>query len=280
MTLLQRTKQFAAIAIATATLSACQLTSTELPAISDTGVKQTGHIVWHDLVTPDLAQSKAFYSAVFNWQFQTVNDSYLFIKANNELIAGMAKLDNSNNPSHWLSLISVNNIDAVVEKTQQAGGDVLIGKTNIVGRGHIAVLQDPQGAVFSVINTNNGDPLKTLANNTWVWQEVWSDNPASSQRFYQSLGSYQIADKTLYGHNYQYLTAANKPAIGFVKKPSDEIGNTWVNYIKVADVDATLLKVTAAGGEVLMAPNEQVRNGTVAIIRDPAGAGLVIQEAL
>ena len=53
-----------------------------------------------------------------------------------------------------------------------------------------------------------------------------------------------------------------------------------MNYIKVADVDATLLKVTAAGGIVLMAPNDKVRSGSVAIIRDPAGAGIVIQEQM
>ena len=38
------------------------------------------------------------------------------------------------------------------------------------------------------------------------------------------------------------------------------------------------LKVTAAA--FLMAPNDKVRSGSVAIIRDPAGAGIVIQEQM
>ncbi len=268
------------IAVTAVSMTGCQLTSSELPAISDSGTKNSGHVVWHDLITPNLAQSQAFYSSVFGWQFQAVNDSYTLASLDGKLIAGMAELDNKQNASHWLSLISSKDIAAVSEKTIKAGGKVLVSSTEIKGRGTIAVLEDPQGAVFSLINTVNGDPEAQQTDNGWIWQEVWSDNPEQSKAFYQSLGNYSAQSKPLNNGNYSYLALNGTPAIGFVKKPDAEIGNTWVNYIKVADVDATLLKVTAAGGIVLMAPNDKVRNGSVAIIRDPAGAGIVIQEQM
>ncbi len=273
-------KSLLLISTLTASLTACNLTQTSLPAISDSGSKQLGHIVWHDLVTPDLTKSQAFYGAVFDWQFQPVNDSYVFVSNQGQTIAGFAELDNNQNSSHWLALVSVNNVENVIKQTRQSGGEVLVANTTIEGRGNIAVLSDPQGAVFSVIDTSNGDPNLNTADNSWIWQEVWSDDPKASQAFYQSLYSYNAAEKNVFGTNYSYIEVNNSPAIGFVKKPDDGIGNTWVNYIKVADVDATLLKVTAAGGLVLMAPSEKVRNGTVAIIRDPSGAGLVIQESM
>ncbi|WP_287242074.1 VOC family protein [Pseudoalteromonas sp.] len=268
------------MAVAAVSLTGCQLTSSELPAISDSGTKNLGHVVWHDLITPNLAQSQAFYASVFGWQFQAVNDSYTLASLDGKLIAGMAELDNKQNASHWLSLISSKNIAGVSEKTIKAGGKVLVSSTEIKGRGTIAVLEDPQGAVFSLINTVNGDPETHQTDNGWIWQEVWSDNPEQSKAFYQSLGNYSAQNKPLSNGNYSYLALNGTPAIGFVKKPDAEIGNTWVNYIKVADVDATLLKVTAAGGIVLMAPNDKVRSGSVAIIRDPAGAGIVIQEQM
>ncbi|RJF38231.1 VOC family protein [Pseudoalteromonas gelatinilytica] len=268
------------MAVTAASLTGCQLTSSELPAISNSGTKNSGHVVWHDLITPNLAQSQAFYSSVFGWQFQAVNDSYTLASLDGKLIAGMAELDNKQNASHWLSLISSIDIAAVSEKTIKAGGKVLVSSTEIKGRGTIAVLEDPQGAVFSLINTVNGDPATEQTDNGWIWQEVWSDNPEQSKAFYQSLGNYSAQSKPLNNGNYSYLALNGTPAIGFVKKPDTEIGNTWVNYIKVADVDATLLKVTAAGGLVLMAPNDKVRSGSVAIIRDPAGAGIVIQEQM
>ena len=268
------------MAVTAVSLTGCQLTSSELPAISDSGTKNSGHVVWHDLITPNLAQSQTFYGSVFGWQFQAVNDSYTLASLDGKLIAGMAELDNKQNASHWLSLISSKDIAAVSEKTIKAGGKVLVSSTEIKGRGTIAVLEDPQGAVFSLINTVNGDPETHQTDNGWIWQEVWSDNPEQSKAFYQSLGNYSAQNKPLNNGNYSYLALNGKPAIGFVKKPDAEIGNTWVNYIKVADVDATLLKVTAAGGIVLMAPNDKVRSGSVAIIRDPAGAGIVIQEQM
>lgn len=268
------------MAVTAVSLTGCQLTSSELPAISNSGTKNSGHVVWHDLITPNLSQSQAFYSSVFGWQFQTVNDSYTLASLDGKLIAGMAELDNKQNASHWLSLISSKDISAVSEKTIAAGGKVLVSSTEIKGRGTIAVLEDPQGAVFSLINTVSGDPETHQTDNGWIWQEVWSDNPEQSKAFYQSLGNYSAQSKPLKNGNYSYLALNGTPAIGFVKKPDTEIGNTWVNYIKVADVDATLLKVTAAGGIVLMAPNDKVRSGSVAIIRDPAGAGIVIQEQM
>ncbi|KPW04812.1 VOC family protein [Pseudoalteromonas sp. P1-8] len=268
------------MAVTAVSLTGCQLTSSELPAISDSGTKNSGHVVWHDLITPNLAQSQTFYGSVFGWQFQAVNDSYTLASLDGKLIAGMAELDNKQNASHWLSLISSKDIAAVSEKTIKAGGKVLVSSTEIKGRGTIAVLEDPQGAVFSLINTVNGDPETHQTDNGWIWQEVWSDNPEQSKAFYQSLGNYSAQNKPLNNGNYSYLALNGTPAIGFVKKPDAEIGNTWVNYIKVADVDATLLKVTAAGGIVLMAPNDKVRSGSVAIIRDPAGAGIVIQEQM
>ena len=268
------------MAVAAVSLTGCQLSSSELPAISDSGTKNSGHVVWHDLITPNLAQSQAFYASVFGWQFQAVNDSYTLASLDGKLIAGMAELDNKQNASHWLSLISSKDIAGVSEKTIKAGGKVLVSNTEIKGRGTIAVLEDPQGAVFSLINAVNGDPETQQTDNGWIWQEVWSDNPEQSKAFYQSLGNYSAQSKPLNNGNYSYLALNGTPAIGFVKKPDAEIGNTWVNYIKVADVDATLLKVTAAGGIVLMAPNDKVRSGSVAIIRDPAGAGIVIQEQM
>ena len=256
------------VAVSTVSLAGCQLTSNELPAISDSGTKNTGHVVWHDLITPNLAESKAFYGNVFGWQFEQVNDSYTFAKLDGKLIAGMAQLDNTQNASLWLSLISSQDITDATNKTLAAGGKVLVKSTEIKGRGTIAVLEDPQGAVFSLINTVNGDPTVSTHDNGWIWQEVWSDEPIQSKAFYQRLGNYSSKKKSLQQLNYSYLAVEDKPAIGFVKKPDAEIGNTWVNYIKVADVDATLLKVTAAGGVILMAPNETLRKGSVAIIFD------------
>jgi hypothetical protein len=51
-----------------------------------------------------------------------------------------------------------------------------------------------------------------------------------------------------------------------------------VSYVRVGDVDAVVARATQFGGRVLFAPSPDVRKGSVAIIADPGGAGLLVQE--
>jgi predicted enzyme related to lactoylglutathione lyase len=52
--------------------------------------------------------------------------------------------------AHWATYITVNDVDEAASKVEPAGGTVIVPPTDM-GPGRFAVLQDPQGAVFSVI---------------------------------------------------------------------------------------------------------------------------------
>ncbi|MFV0576501.1 MAG: VOC family protein [Vibrio sp.] len=262
-------------------LTACSSgpVSISLPALAHTNAKTHGQVIWRDLATTAPEKVKPFYHNVFGWDYQTVSDDYSLITYQGNYIAGIAKMPANNSTNYWMPVISTNDIDLTLLKSEQAGGKTLLGNTNLKGRGEFAVIQDPQGAVFSVLNTVSGDP-KALPklNGSWMWQEVWSEDTVKSHNFYQKLGHFTYNTKKFGSHEYPYLSISDQPSFGFVQKPNSEVPTTWANYIKVADVDATVAKVKQNGGDVLMMPTAKVRNGTVAIIRDPAGAGLVIQE--
>jgi len=260
-------------------LTACQTTSIELPALSQSNIKMTGQVIWRDLVTHQPQQAQSFYQNVFGWKFQQFSDDYATITYQGDLIGGMATLPSHNLSSYWLPVLSTNNLLESVEKAKIAGGKVLISNTELKGRGEIAVIKDPQGAVFSLIDTISGDPEKLpRVSGSWAWQEVWTDDVQQSKTFYQSLNTYGDSTRKVQVHEYTYLTSDEQPAFGLVKKPNSDVPSTWVNYIQVDDVVATVEKVKAFGGDVLMAPTDKVRGGSVAIVRDPAGAGFVIQE--
>lgn len=53
-------------------------------------------------------------------------------------------------------------------------------------------------------------------------------------------------------NNYKYLIVDNKLVIGFVKKFDINIGNIWVNYIKVVNIFDIFFKVKVVGGVVFM----------------------------
>ncbi|MFL7868771.1 MAG: hypothetical protein AB8I58_08085, partial [Anaerolineales bacterium] len=55
------------IALAVVFLGGCASRLPELPVIGTEGNTLPGKVVWHDLVTPDLDKSRAFYGELFGW---------------------------------------------------------------------------------------------------------------------------------------------------------------------------------------------------------------------
>ena len=55
-------------------------------------------------------------------------------------------------PAHWLIYFSVPEANDAIARTQSLGGRLLHGPVTIEGTRTFAVLSDPQGAVFAVVD--------------------------------------------------------------------------------------------------------------------------------
>jgi predicted enzyme related to lactoylglutathione lyase len=117
-------------------------------------VNAPGALAWDELASPDLDGSQQFYSELFGWQIEPVQSSpemeYRRIKNsaghNN---GGMRPVMPPGTPPHWLVYFGSEDIDAALAKAEQLGGKKLTDAMDI-GMGKIAVVQDPQGAVFAL----------------------------------------------------------------------------------------------------------------------------------
>jgi hypothetical protein len=56
--------------------------------------------------------------------------------------------------------------------------------------------------------------------------------------------------------------------------PRQDLPSTWLPYVRVADMGATLERVMDSGGYVAVAPNASFREGKTAVIIDPLGGAL------
>jgi predicted enzyme related to lactoylglutathione lyase len=54
-------------------------------------------------------------------------------------------------PPHWVNYVQVHNCDETAAKVTSLGGKVCMPPTDIPNTGRFAMLQDPQGAMLSVI---------------------------------------------------------------------------------------------------------------------------------
>jgi uncharacterized protein len=118
-------------------------------------VNAPGAMTWNELASPDFDGSSSFYGELFGWQTEALPDTdppYRTIKNaagwNN---GGIAPVMPPGTPPHWMVYCGTEDIDASTAKVSELGGTTLFGPMDI-GMGKIAVLQDPQGAVFALFD--------------------------------------------------------------------------------------------------------------------------------
>jgi len=260
-------------------LAGCSMGLPTVPALSDSGRHQPGKIVWHDLVTPNMSASQAFYSALLGWSFEEVGSGYAIARNNGQVVAGIAELGDADRLAYWIPLMSVVNVDKAVDRTESAGGESLLDPFDLPGRGRVGLVRDPQGAAFGLIRTTAGDPPDMPpALNGWLWHEIWSDNSVATASFYRKLAEFDIRQEQQDGDVYRYLASQQQPRVGLGEKPNNRIDNTWIAYIRVENIQTAVDNAISLGATILLNPRPSIRNGSIAVIVDPQGAGLVLQE--
>jgi uncharacterized protein len=120
-------------------------------------VNEDGTCGWNELGTRDVPAAREFYGKVFGWTVEEQEmpgmGTYNVWKDGEHVRGGMVDMTGTapdEVPPHWLVYFTVPDADAAAETTKASGGQVLNGPFDIsVGR--LAILMDPQGAMFAVM---------------------------------------------------------------------------------------------------------------------------------
>ncbi len=106
-----------------------------------------GAVCGAELSTRDTERCRRFYRAVFGWEFAGSR-----IRNGEREIAGLAALDEGR--SRWLPYFGVDDVDAAVAQCAALGGRELAGTGSGERGSRVAVLGDPQGAAFGVVEVS------------------------------------------------------------------------------------------------------------------------------
>lgn len=114
-----------------------------------------GGACWVELNTSDPEKGAKFYADWLGWTYETGKDGYRHILngGGNETMLGGIPSDRSlppGVPPHWLIYFLVADCVAVAKKASTLGAKTLMPATPIPDVGTIAVVADPQGAVFAL----------------------------------------------------------------------------------------------------------------------------------
>jgi hypothetical protein len=276
-----------AVAVLAAGAGACS-GSIEVPAINPTptGDVNPGQVVWHEIVTPDVAASQKFYGGLFGWTFRSISsDGYEYSIAmfGPRPVAGFLRPEDWRGrtaAAEWVQFFSVADVDAALERITASGGSVIGGPEDVPQRGRMALAEDTEGAAFGVLRSTSGDPDDSVdpPHNNFMWNELWTNDMGRASRFYTAAIGLDAEVLPRDAGDYLLFASDGKRRAGGFKIPQANIPPAWLPTVRVSDIKATVAKAKQLGGEIVLEPRWDILNGKVAIIADPQGAAVTVRQ--
>ena len=119
-----------------------------------------GAFSWTELRAADADAAKAFYTEVLGWETEAMDMQdgvYTLVKAGGQPVGGIMANPVPGAPAHWMSYITVDDVDQRIEQAQAAGGEVLMPAMDVPGIGRMATIADPGGVAISFITYERRD---------------------------------------------------------------------------------------------------------------------------
>jgi predicted enzyme related to lactoylglutathione lyase len=232
-----------------------------------------GRFLWHELMTTDPRSAEGFYTKIVGWKTKAWDQtpSYKMWMAAGRPMGGLMKHMEEDNklapPPSWFSYIGTSDVDATVDQAIALGGKVVKRAWDIPTIGRMAILQDPQGAMFYVFTPETGGaPPDEVPLSDFSWHELLTTNWQSAWNFYQKLLGWEKTSAMDMGggNTYQMFAYASRPGGphgipvgGMFNKPKEMPGPPqWLPYALVPDAKKTVEAIKQLGGSVLTGPME------------------------
>jgi len=234
-----------------------------------------GNFCWVELGTTDGEDAKRFYSRLFGW---TPNDHdmgegmvYTMLQKDGKDVGALYKDTMSGAPPHWQSYVSVSSADESGAKAESLGAKIIMGPLDVMDVGRMAVIQDPQGAVFSIWQPKSHIGYQVLDEpNSVCWNELVTKGRDAAVTFYTGLFGWSTMD---HGPDYVMFTNNGKPVAGAMEITA-EMAHVppWTPYFQVTDPDGYASRATELGGGAVVPPQDIPQVGRFSIIRDAQNA--------
>lgn len=124
---------------------------------------EPGAMTWEDLRTRDPVAARVFFGELFGFRFQEIPEAgdgadyrIMFRPGEEAPLGGIGGMLGEEGEPHWLVYFGAADTPAAAAAAERAGGTVLLPAFE-TPFGRQAVLADPGGAVFSVIETDGSD---------------------------------------------------------------------------------------------------------------------------
>lgn len=235
--------------------------------------------IWVDLASSNLDAARAFYTALFGWDAETMPapeaGGYTIFRLGGKMVAGAGPVMSPQQPSAWSTYVSTEDADATAQAVKDAGGQVVAPPFDVFDSGRMGVFQDPTGAYFSVWqpNQHKGAELVNVPG-SFVWNELATRDLDAAKEFYGKVFGWG-AETHGHGENayteWQLDGRSMAGAMVMGKNYPPNVPPNWLVYFGTENTDAAAEKVKALGGNVML-PGMDIGIGRFAVVSDPTGA--------
>ena len=250
-----------------------------------------GEVCWTDLQTSDVAAAKAFYAAVFGWRYEDLptpdGRSYAQAFLGGDLVTVIApqhpQQQAAGAPGQWNVYFASSDAGELAAELVHAGGTLEFGPEPVGGTGVMVFFAPPGGGTTGAWQAGShfgtarsGEP------GALAWAELLTPEPQSAVGFFQQLFRHDVTEYPQDdGGRYTTLMVDGAEVAGIAAVPADAEGTLkpgWQVYFGVSSVADAVAAAVAAGGTVLIEPDELEEAGTIATLEDPQGGVFSVLE--
>ena len=263
---------------------------------------------WVDTNQPDPDAALPFYRGLFGWEFEDVmpadvEGTYFVGRIRGGDVAAIGSIPDGAPPmASWNTYIWVANADETVSKVRGVGGGVAMEPFDVLDSGRMAVLTDPEGAVFCVWQAQRHRGAQVVnEHGSLNFNGLATRDPERAKAFYGSVFGWQMLALpaglmwTLpgYGEHLEerspglrrQMTAMGAPdgfidvvaALNPIAEDDIDTPPHWSVTFAVDDADAAAAKAIELGGEIVGGPSDAPWSRIV-VIKDPQGATFIASQ--
>jgi predicted enzyme related to lactoylglutathione lyase len=264
---------------------------------------------WVDTAQPDPEAILPFYSGLFGWEFEDVmpegseGGRYFIARLGGGDVAAVGSLPEGAPPAPmWNTYMWVASADEAASAAREAGGGVVTEPFDVMDSGRMAVLTDPEGAMFCVWQAKDHKGAQVVnEHGSLNFNSLATRDPEGAKAFYGAVFGWETLALpggsmwTLpgYGDHLEESSPGLREQIAQMGGPEgfidvvaalnpiaaddSETPAHWSVTFAVDDADAAAATASELGGEVVAGPFDApwVR---MALIRDPHGAAFVASQ--
>jgi uncharacterized protein len=239
-----------------------------------------GAFSWVDLAITDAAAAKSLYAGLLGWEMEDSDAGdgavYTMCRVDGDAVCGLFEMSEDMRATGarptWTSYVTVADADAAAARANELGGGVIDDAFEVLDAGRMAVLRDPQGAVFAVwqprtrIGAERVNDVGCLCMN-----ELATSDIDAATSFYEGLFGWTTEAVEMPPGGAVALLFNGETLNGCFFALQAGTPPHWRPCFTVESTDTALEWVRELGGRELVEPLD-IGHGSIAMAHDPQGA--------